>query len=75
MHDHDGDPGFSRVDDRENRKFVPDFFSVAPAMPHGAIVLSNDRAAGMIWIGKEDGPARIERFSAVGAPLRHWRAA
>ena len=35
MHGHRGRTGFSEVDDRESRKFVPDFFNVAPAMPHG----------------------------------------
>ena len=49
MHGHRGRTGFSDVDDRESRKFVPDFFNVAPAMPHGAVVLSLDQAVGLCW--------------------------
>ena len=43
-HAHFGLPGYSRTDWREMHKFVPDFFNAAPAMPHGALVLSHDLA-------------------------------
>ena len=75
MHEHSGLPGFSRVDVAENRRFVPDFFNVAPAMPHGAIVLSRDRAIGRCWLTKKSEPARITRFSNIGAPLELWDGA
>jgi hypothetical protein len=48
-HTCDGHPGLSDVDLSESAKFVPDFFNVAPAMPHGIVVLSRDRAAGLCW--------------------------
>jgi hypothetical protein len=58
-HGHRGRPGFSGIDLSEQLRFVPDFFSVRPEMPHGAIVLSHDRGAGRVWLG----PDRIEAIS------------
>jgi hypothetical protein len=72
MHGHCGRTGFSEVDDRESRRFVPDFFNVAPAMPHGAIVLSLDQAVGLCWPGPGAMPVPIDRFASVGAPLQIW---
>jgi hypothetical protein len=70
MHAHHGRTGFSKIDDRESRKFVADFFNVAPAMPHGAIVLSLDQAVGLCWPSPGETPVPIDRFSSVGAPLK-----
>jgi hypothetical protein len=71
-HEHDGMPGFSEVDVSEARKFVPDFFNVAPTMPHGVIVLSRDRAVGLCWRTQAGEPVRIDRFAFIGAPLAMW---
>jgi len=73
MHGHSGLPEFSRVDVDESKKFVPDFFNVAPLMPHGIIVLSHDRAVGLCWRGQSQEPTLIGRFAQVGAPMRIWR--
>jgi GAF domain-containing protein len=73
MHAHLGRTGFSAIDARESRKFVPDFFNVAPAMPHGAIVLSLDQAVGLCWPAPGAAPVPIDRFASVGAPLKMWR--
>jgi hypothetical protein len=72
MHNHAGMPGFSPIDLVESRKFVPDFFNAAAAMPQGVIVLSHDRAAGLCWRAQDDEPAPIDGFASVGAPLRIW---
>jgi hypothetical protein len=72
MHEHRGLPGFSRVDLSESNKFVPDFFNAVPSMPHGAIVLSLDRAVGICWRRREDQVLPIDRFVSVGAPLCFW---
>lgn len=69
MHGHPGPPDFSGVDKRENAKFVPDFFNVAAHVPHGALVLSLDSAVGELWLARDQGPTRIGRFSAIGAPM------
>jgi hypothetical protein len=75
MHEHNGMPSFSTIDLVEDAKFIPDFFNVAPLMPHGAIVLSHDRAAGLCWRERGANPTYIDRFNAVGAPLQNWRPA
>ena len=69
MHEHSGRPSFSRTDLREQIKFVPDFFKVRPQLPHGAIVLSHDRAAGRVWLGSETVVA-ISEFVTVAAKTR-----
>lgn len=69
LHEHSGRPGFSGVDDRENAKFVPDFFNVAAHAPHGAVVLSRDGMSGNLWLSRSEPPAPITRFTAVGAPM------
>ena len=53
MHEHEGRPRFSRIDLREQIKFVPDFFKVRQGMPHGAIVLSRDLANGRAWLNPD----------------------
>lgn len=65
LHDHRGVPRYSRIDLREQVKFVPDFFKVRPEMPHGAIVLSRDHAIGRIWLGPDE-ITRIAEFGIVG---------
>jgi hypothetical protein len=77
VHSHGGSgvPGFSGIDVRESTKFVPDFFKVAPQCVHGALVLSNDAAKGMIWLNGKEPHEFVTEFAEVGAPLRKWRAA
>lgn len=68
MHEHEGRPAFSRIDARETRIFVPDFFSVQPEVPHGAIVLSRDSACGMCWPAQGCNPIAIDELVFVGWP-------
>jgi len=77
VHTHGGQgiPGFSGVDIRENQKFVPDFFKVAPQCAHGALVLSNNAARGQIWIERTRSPLPIDSFVTVGPTLMKWSAA
>ena len=74
VHTHGGTgiPGFSYVDNRENAKFVPDFFKVRPEVPHGAIVLSGRKAAGNIWLHRNRAPTPIEEFRVIGSRLSKW---
>lgn len=64
---------FSGIDLREQVKFIPDFFTVCPQMPHGAIVLDAKRAAGRIWLAR-DRIATIDEFATVGPRLAIERA-
>lgn len=73
-HEHRGVPTFSPVDTRENAKFIPDFWKVAPMSPHGAIVLSWDRAHGMVWDLEARTPMPLRGITAVGFPLRRLGA-
>ena len=77
VHTHGGHgiPGFSGIDLRENAKFVPDFFKVAPQCAHGAIVLSDTAAYGLVWFGRPKPRDFITSFVEVGVPLRKWSTA
>jgi hypothetical protein len=68
-HTHCGTPDFSGIDRRENDKFVPNFFNVAAARPHGAIVFSLDRLTGAVWLGRDADSVAIDRLTIVGAPM------
>jgi hypothetical protein len=68
LHEHHGRPHFSRIDVREQAKFVPDFFKVRREMPHGAVVLSHDRANGRVWLDR-DTIVDISEFDVVGRRL------
>jgi hypothetical protein len=74
VHTHGGGgmPGFSDVDMRESAKFVPDFLKAAPQNIHGAIVLSDNAAAGRVWFARDRRPQRVAGFVEVGTPLRKW---
>lgn len=69
-----GHPGFSSVDRRSAKEFVPGFLHPVPKMPHGLLVLSNDSAAGLFWKRFDEQPEPITDFVIVGAPYsRNWR--
>jgi hypothetical protein len=74
MHDHHGQPSFSKLDLRENSAFVPDFWNVRPTLPHGAVVLSRDSMAGLCWMPKRRTPFQISSFSIIGFPTTFIRA-
>ena len=65
LHEHAGTPRFSSTDTRESAKFVPDFFKVAPKMPHGALVWSHDRAVGRCWLPATRQPVELSDVIAM----------
>lgn len=65
---------FSAVDLREQVKFIPDFFTVCPQMPHGAIVLNAKTAAGRVWLSASE-IANINVFDELGSRMIISRAA
>jgi hypothetical protein len=69
-HEHKGRPGFSGTDFRETAQFVPDFFNVQPALPHGALILSTDSAVGLCWTGQTNLPLPLAKISFVGEVLK-----
>jgi hypothetical protein len=70
LHLHEGRPRFSRIDEKETARFVPDFWNVQPELPHGAIVFSDDSACGRCWIPGRKAPVEISQFGVVGIPSR-----
>lgn len=73
LHDHPGWTRFSRVDEAETAKFVPDFWHVRPELPHGALVLSRDWAVGLCWYPYGE-VVNINEIVVVGAPIKHFRS-
>jgi hypothetical protein len=76
VHSHGGRglPGFSGVDLKSGREFVPAFFHSVPRMPHGMLVLSNDSATGMLWFGPQESGTYVDGFVGVGAPYHKFGA-
>lgn len=72
-HEHRGAPRFSPIDLRSASEYVPSFFNVQRAMPHGIVVLSFDHAAGKVWEFGRSAPRPIDVFQVVGYPLRKWQ--
>jgi proteasome lid subunit RPN8/RPN11 len=75
IHTHGGGgrPGFSEIDLREQAKFVPNFFQLAPKRPHGALVLSGNSAFGHIWLDDDRPFEALTSFVEVGSPIGGWR--
>lgn len=77
VHSHHGfgKPGFSTVDLRSGSRFVPSFFTTIPRMPQGMVVLSNDSAAGLVWIDEHQDPITVGVFAQMGRRYRRdWSA-
>jgi hypothetical protein len=74
VHSHGGRgrPDFSGVDLRSGAEFVPGFFHSVARMPHGMLVLSDDSATGLLWLGPDDRGAYLVEFVGVGAPVRKF---
>lgn len=78
VHTHGGRglPQFSPTDRRSAEEFVPSFFTTLPRMPHGILVLSDNAAAGLLWLAEDRGPVPIGEFRRADAPLgKQWNAA
>ena len=67
-HEHFGRPGFSRVDEEEAAKFVPDFWKVQADLPHGALVLSHDSIDGLCWVPRARQIVPFDNYVVVGFP-------
>lgn len=74
-HEHRGRPGFSSIDEEEATRFVPDFWKVQPALPHGALVLSHDSIHGLCWTPRERAVVPFDRYVFVGFPATSIRGA
>lgn len=64
-----GKPRFSNVDLASSQAFVPAFFNVIPDVPHGVLVLSDDCAAGLVWVEQRGHAQPVTRFVQPSAPF------
>lgn len=71
-HDHEGQPGPSRVDQSEMERFMPDFFGVAPKYPHAALILSLDNGWGKLWM-PGGGVIEMSAIFVVDERMQIWR--
>ena len=70
MHSHHaGVPRFSGTDRTEQPQLVRAFQRIAPAVPHGMLVLSQDQANAWIWLPETVEPITAERLTIVGVPM------
>lgn len=72
MHEHEGRPGFSRTDLREQPKLIPSFQAVKPSEAHGMILFSKNELVGMAWRPGAEYPENFGRISIVGFPMRFF---
>jgi len=70
LHEHAGKPRFSRTDLAEYPKFIPDFWKVQPALPHGALLLSEDRATALVWYPGLRQPQPAAEIWEIGTKMR-----
>lgn len=69
MHPHIGRPYFSKMDLREGPRLIESFRNVAPNLPHGMLLLSEDSCLGQVWLPKHTSLVAANRISVVGYPL------
>jgi hypothetical protein len=68
-HSHPGMPRPSRVDKKCWATMIPNFWHVSPSLPHGALILSEDDAMGLLWIPGADARVEIDDVVVVGPRL------
>jgi len=69
-HEHGGRPRFSGIDLTEIPPIVRSLRVVGRTQPHGALLLSRDAAAAMVWLPGSDAPNISGRITIVGRPMR-----
>jgi hypothetical protein len=69
LHDHEGEPWFSGVDQETALALAPSLLAVSPHSIHGAVVLSRNSASTLILAPGADGIIS-GRVSIVGHPTR-----
>ena len=69
IHGSFGIPRFSRVDEADHLNFLRSFRNANPKMPHGFLLLSNDKMLARVWEPGTEKFADIYRYTIVGMPL------
>lgn len=68
MHEHSGRPRFSRVDLVNYPDLVRALRNVAPGVPHGALLLSEDSCDALVWAPGAERATPGGRIVVVGRP-------
>lgn len=68
-HGHRGSPRFSRVDLANYPALIAAFRNVAPTVPHGALLLSEDSSNALVWLPRVERPVAGGRIVVVGRPM------
>lgn len=74
LHEHHGVPRFSDTDADETPRVVAGLRTVGPALPHGMLLLSDDRAEAWVWLPGEAQHTRAARITVVGRPMGFLRS-
>lgn len=69
VHGSFGFPSFSRADVADHPNFLRSFKNAAPQMPHGFLLLSNDKMMARVWTPGNSSYSNIFRYTIVGLPL------
>jgi hypothetical protein len=69
LHDHSGRVRFSRPDEQETARFMPDFLKVRADAPHCALVVGKEHIWGRCWSDRARPGTVIDAIHVVGAPL------
>ena len=73
-HEHRGRPRFSRVDLQHLPPLVQSFRSVGPRLAHGALLLSDDQCACLVWLPGKSESSADGRIAVVGRPMQFYEA-
>lgn len=73
VHKGRGFPGFSRDDLADHPNLLRSFRNADPKMPHGFLLLSNNKMMARVWLPGKEAYLDIFRHTIVGMPLQyHW---
>jgi len=70
LHDHCGEPQFSRPDREGLPPLIPSFQRMGMDAAHGLLVLSQDHGVAWVWLPGSGKPETASRIVVVGAPLQ-----
>jgi hypothetical protein len=69
IHNFLGHPHFSRIDIGDHENFIRSFRNANSQMPHGVLLLSNDKMLARIWLPESKYFEDTNRYTIVGLPI------
>jgi Dinucleotide-utilizing enzymes involved in molybdopterin and thiamine biosynthesis family 2 len=75
IHPRSGNPAFSKADLIDHPNFLRSFKNATPKMPHGFLLLSNDKMMARVWFPGNESFNDTVQYTIVGLPLKfNWLA-